>query len=95
MRECVIHGAQIADWAALYDAIAVDLDFPEWFGRNLDALYDCLTEVDDCRITIYQWNALAETLGEKSNALRRVLTESGLENPGLVVCILEDEADEI
>ncbi|QFU92831.1 Barstar (barnase inhibitor) [Amycolatopsis sp. YIM 10] len=27
------------------DAIAAALDFPDWFGRNLDALYDCLTDL--------------------------------------------------
>ena len=45
MKECVIHGATIPDWDALYTKLAADLALPTWFGRNLDALYDCLTDI--------------------------------------------------
>lgn len=33
----------------LMDVFAAELDFPGYFGRNFDALYDCLTD----RVTIY------------------------------------------
>lgn len=95
MKECVIHGAEIQNWDALYDRLAADLEFPEWFGRNLDALYDCLTDLPEAQITVYGWNRLTATLGAKSKALYRVLTEAGLESPGLVVSLLEDRDEEI
>ena len=31
--------------AAAVAAVADALDFPDWFGHNLDALYDCLTDL--------------------------------------------------
>ncbi len=31
--------------AELLDAIASALEFPDWFGQNLDALMDCLTDL--------------------------------------------------
>ncbi|WP_158880846.1 barstar family protein [Amycolatopsis anabasis] len=34
-----------ADKMSTVDAIAAELSFPDWFGRNLDALYDCLTDL--------------------------------------------------
>ncbi|GAA5151280.1 MULTISPECIES: barstar family protein [Amycolatopsis] len=34
-----------ADKLSTLDAIAEALSFPDWFGRNLDALYDCLTDL--------------------------------------------------
>ena len=95
MKECVIHGDSISGWSALYNQIGKDLMLPEWFGRNLDALFDCLTDLPDSQITIYQWSSLAERLGKKANALRRVLTEAGLENQHLTVSILDEDADEI
>ena len=30
---------------AVYDYLTRELDFPAYFGRNLDALHDCLTDV--------------------------------------------------
>ena len=30
---------------ALYDHLATELRFPSYFGRNLDALHDCLTDI--------------------------------------------------
>lgn len=95
MKECIIHGSVIDSWDMLYRKISTDFRFPEWFGGNLDALYDCLTELDDAQLTIYQWNALADALGEKTDTLKRVLLDAGLENPNLIVCILEDTEDEI
>ncbi|MEV4440885.1 barstar family protein [Streptomyces sp. NPDC049577] len=31
--------------AGFLDRCAADLDFPDWFGRNWDALADCLTDL--------------------------------------------------
>jgi RNAse (barnase) inhibitor barstar len=31
--------------AAALDAIGAVLNFPDWYGRNLDALYDCLVDL--------------------------------------------------
>lgn len=95
MKECVIHGDRIAGWDALYDQLSKDLDLPQWFGRNLDALYDCLTEQADSQIIIYRWQALSDTLGKKAEALRQVLTDAGLESSRLTVSIMDEEPDEI
>lgn len=31
--------------ASALDAIGAALSFPDWYGRNLDALYDCLVDL--------------------------------------------------
>jgi RNAse (barnase) inhibitor barstar len=38
--------AAAQDKAALLQAIATAMDFPEWFGHNWDALLDCLADLD-------------------------------------------------
>ena len=95
MKECLIYGERIQSWSELYDCFEEELNLPIWFGRNLDALYDCLTELHDTQITIYQWNELERTLGEKGRSLRAVLTDVGIANPGLIVCLLDGNDDEI
>lgn len=34
-----------------HDYLKEALNFPDYYGKNLDALYDCLTEID-CEIEI-------------------------------------------
>lgn len=41
----LMDGAPLTTKAAALDAIAAALSFPDWFGRNLDALHDCLTDL--------------------------------------------------
>lgn len=41
----VIDGSDLVNKRMVLDAIAAELSFPEWAGRNLDALYDCLTDL--------------------------------------------------
>lgn len=38
----ILDFAEIRDEAALHDALARGLDLPAHYGRNLDALWDCL-----------------------------------------------------
>ena len=38
--------------------LAEALDLPEYYGRNLDALFDCLTEMGDCTLTLTGAEAL-------------------------------------
>lgn len=43
MKKIIIEGAKINKTEDLYDKLALDLEFPPHFGRNLDALWDTLT----------------------------------------------------
>ncbi|MBQ2613475.1 MAG: barstar family protein [Methanobrevibacter sp.] len=40
-----------------HDYLAEVLNFPEYYGKNLDALYDCLTEID-CEIELINASAV-------------------------------------
>lgn len=95
MKTCTLYGSRIRDWDALHTALAEGLGFPAWYGRNLDALYDLLTEAaEPVTLTIYDWDSLAEALGEKAASLHRVLQDAGQENKALTVLMLAHE-DEI
>ena len=85
MREITINCAKIASMAEMHDILANELDFPHWYGRNLDALHDCLTALgDDTRLTFLHFPSLPFP----SAGLLRVLRDSENENPHLEISLV-------
>lgn len=52
MREIILLGSMLTEVEKAHTYLAEELDFPDYYGRNLDALYDCLTDLRDIRIKI-------------------------------------------
>lgn len=52
MKQITLDGNLLADAAKVHDYLKEMLEFPEYYGSNLDALYDCLTDLDDVEITL-------------------------------------------
>ena len=87
MIQAVLDGGTIGDRAALHGALAGALGFPDWYGGNLDALFDCLTDLrEDADLTQRQ-------VGEAINVPQRTYAyyESGQRMlPPQVLCALAD-----
>ena len=52
MKHVILDGNILGDVAKVHDYLKEMLDFPEYYGNNLDALHDCLTDLEDVEITI-------------------------------------------
>lgn len=55
MKEIILDGSAITDRGQFHDAVSQQLALPEWYGRNMDALYDCLTDLPETRIELRNW----------------------------------------
>lgn len=65
---------------AIHEQLAMALSFPAWYGRNLDALHDCLTGMtQDITLELIHW--------ERLPGLKRVLEDCAQENPHLNLLI--------
>lgn len=81
MRICILDGEMILNKEMLHSTLAGAMDFPDWYGRNLDALYDCLTDMtEETEIRIRNENALTEHLGNYAEALKKALRAAAEEN---------------
>ena len=79
MRTAYLNGKTIPDRAALHAALAAQLEFPAYYGRNLDALYDVLTErAEPVCVEIEDAPALSEALGDYYMKFLRVLEDAGI-----------------
>ena len=69
--------------AALADALA----FPDYYGHNLDALHDCLTDLNDTQLVITDCAAASGQM-EKWPGFLSVFFDSASENPGLDIRLM-------
>ena len=49
--------------------------FPEYYGKNLDALHDCLTEMTDWEVEFINTDDMLEALGRYGELLLQVLND--------------------
>lgn len=84
MKFAIIDGNSVTSMEDIHASLARQLEFPEWYGGNLDALHDCLTDFhEDVDVSIVHPEALFETLGNAYVRLTRVLSDAAEENPYL------------
>ena len=76
MTYVFLDGDRILSNADLHAAFAAALDLPEWYGGNLDALHDVLTErADPVGIVIVNEALLHEHLGRRAAGFFRLLRD--------------------
>lgn len=84
MKKCILDGERIVHKNQLHDTLAGSLGFPEWYGRNLDALYDCLTDAgEETEIRFWNQDALESHLGNYAKDLVKVVRAAAKENAGI------------
>ncbi|MBQ1509085.1 MAG: barstar family protein [Erysipelotrichaceae bacterium] len=74
-----------------HDYLKMIFGFPEYYGKNLDALYDCLGDLGDTEIHIRH----IEDVDEFSFRVLRVIDEVAEEYENLVVTYDRDEDEEL
>lgn len=84
MKTITLCGTEISDMADVHRFFAEKLDFPDWYGNNLDALHDCLTDIrEDITVEITEKAALSEALGVRYRRFIKALTHAAEENDHL------------
>lgn len=75
MKTC--HLKNIITMKSFYDKIALDFELPAHFGRNLDALWDILTDVEGPLELIWEQPGVSrDALGEDYWLLLEILADT-------------------
>ena len=82
MRYVFLDGEKIQSMAELHAAFGAALDLPDYYGKNLDALHDVLTDVFE-PVTVLAGNVelLKEHVGRRWNAFLRLMAAMEKEKP--------------
>lgn len=80
---------------AVMDSIASALSFPDYFGHNLDALYDCLTDLSwlaagEHVVVWHKPSALREADPQSYSAIVGVLADAIADGTGLSLMLRGD-----
>ena len=74
--------ATIGSAAELHQLLAETLSFPDWYGNNLDALYDCLTDLsENTHLTLANWTDAEPFIW----GFHRAMADAEQDNPNFTV----------
>lgn len=84
MREIILNGKEMTDKTAAHKYIKKQMNFPDYYGENLDALWDLLSTASTST-TIYLINEheMINNLGEYGNLLLEVFQDASFENDSI------------
>lgn len=82
MKTILLDTAAVSSMGELHSLLKEALSFPAWYGNNLDALFDCLTDLgEETALTLCGSEPLARTLGPRWNAFTATLSDAAAKNP--------------
>ena len=84
LNKIVIDCTGAAGKQELHIRIAQALQFPDWYGHNLDALMDCLTDLPVTFVVLQGW----DTLDAWADGFWETFRDAQTENPDLQVTFL-------
>lgn len=94
MEEYFVDLSDVSDRKSLHESLKKSLPLPPWYGSNLDALYDALTDMTDPVIIHFLgWEHLLTDLPAYFGSFRRVLEDAQREVPGLF-CFWDGNGEE-
>ena len=76
---------ELSSRAAAHDCFARVFALPAFYGRNLDALYDVLTELPPCTLLLEHTGCLYDALGPYAEKLLGVFRDVARENPNIQI----------
>ena len=84
----MLDGKAMTDRPAAHSHLAERLDLPTYYGRNLDALHDMLTEIgEDTELILEDPAAVVEQMGKYGEALLSTMQEAAENNPHLIITL--------
>ena len=86
MKNILLDFSLVFNKASVHSYISSKLSFPAYYGRNLDALYDCLWEIGECTLVLRN----TKKLNEIDERFLEVFVAAGKENKNLNIVILDD-----
>jgi len=81
MKYTILDAGRVTDRPSLHAELQAVLGLPGYYGRNLDALYDCLTDIyEPTTLLIVEADRLDAALGDYAGKFLAALKDAAAEN---------------
>ncbi len=97
MRKVILDFKPIKTREDVHKYLAMMLDLPDYYGENLDALYDCLTEIgEDTVVGFFEMDPGdgRPPISEYLHRIKMVMRDAEEENPHFAVIFGELEENQ-
>ena len=95
MKEIVLEGKAFVDIETTHVLLKEVFDFPDYYGKNLDAFWDCITDhAIDCsyygseKVIWKDFNVSKNNIGDEADILLELLQEATEKYGGLVIEVI-------
>lgn len=88
VKYVILEGEKLLRRKEAHPYLAQMLDFPDYYGKNLDALFDCLTQLNGYSVVLENGEILRQSGGYGAKLLE-VFKEAAEANPRLKLEIRE------
>ena len=90
----LLNGTSMTDRSTLHDQLAKQFQFPDYYGRNLDALYDLLTALPEpVDLTVVNPDQIPENLGKYGKSFLKTLEDASKVNKKLNLLISFEKSE--
>ena len=69
----ILDGKKMVSKEETHKYLKETFGFPEYYGENLDALHDCLTEMEDLEVELLNADDMLSALGDYGKKLLKLL----------------------
>lgn len=84
MKMVTLNGERMTSIKATHGYLRRKLNFPEYYGGNLDALWDILSTISNpVKIKLINNDKLKENLGDYAHSLLKVFLDAVVENENI------------
>ena len=90
MHNLVLDGEEMTSKERAHKHLAVIMDFPQYYGENLDALWDLLTVISEpTQITLINGEKLLQALGDYGEAIISIFEDAAAYNQNLSFAVAD------
>ena len=84
-NEIIIDCSEIKEKRELHEQLKTKLNFPEYYGMNWDAFWDCITEINNLpnKLIMKNWSKLKLKLPKDTKIFEEIISDFKNENPNI------------